>query len=288
MIWEMFVQPFVGFGFMRHALMDSIAISVGVTLLGVSLILRDMTAAGDSMAHATPPGAVLGCLVDGHSLRSKIIHRPIAGMAVSLIAGIVLRAKALCEDASQVVLYLIPLAVVVLIVSTQGSNVEMMHVRFGTLLVIGAAALTLLRFIASDSVFTVAALFRPPVLECAPTGPALGERDWRDDAFRVSCPDRAEPHGWLPCVWHADGGWYHDASGRSGAILGSRHRRTDRRRPLGRDALDPECPLSLLSVRPASRPAIIPVAGFVYALSLAIGSMANRAWRAFPCRFLET
>ena len=54
-----------------------------------------------------------------------------------------------------------------LIVSTRGSNVDLMHVLFGTVLALDDDALILLCSIASLSVLTLALLFRPLVLECA-------------------------------------------------------------------------------------------------------------------------
>ena len=91
----------------------------------------------------------------------------IAGMAVALLSGFVTRVTALREDASLAAFYLISLALGVLIVSTRGSNVDLMHVLFGTVLALDDAALILLCSIASLSLLTLAALFRPLVLECA-------------------------------------------------------------------------------------------------------------------------
>ena len=54
-----------------------------------------------------------------------------------------------------------------LIVSIRGSNVDLMHMLFGTVLALDDAALVLLCSIASLSVLTLAALFRPLVLQCA-------------------------------------------------------------------------------------------------------------------------
>jgi zinc/manganese transport system permease protein len=88
-------------------------------------------------------------------------------MAVALLAGLVLRVTALREDASLAAFYLISLALGVLIVSTRGSNVDLMHVLFGTVLALDNVALILLCSIASLSVIIVALLFRPLVLECA-------------------------------------------------------------------------------------------------------------------------
>ena len=167
MMWEILVQPFADFGFMRRALTGCIAISVGATPVGVFLMLRRMSLTGDAMAHAILPGVAVGYLVAGLSLGAMTVGGLITGMAVALLAGFVTRATALREDASLAAFYLISLAVGVLIVSTRGSNVDLMHVLFGTVLALDDAALILLCSIASVSVFALAVLFRPLVLECA-------------------------------------------------------------------------------------------------------------------------
>ena len=254
MMWEVLVQPFADFGFMRRALMGCIAISVGATPVGVFLMLRRMSLTGDAMAHAILPGAAVGYLVAGLSLGAMTVGGLIAGMAVALLAGFVTRVTALREDASLAAFYLISLAVGVLIVSTRGSNVDLMHVLFGTVLALDDAALILLCSIASLSIFALAALFRPLVLECA------------DPQFlrSVSGLSAMTHFTFLALVvlnlvagFHALGTLM--AVGimilprRRRAVLGSRHRPTDRRRHLGCDALEPERPSSLLPCQPAVR-----------------------------------
>ena len=167
MIWDALIAPFAEFGFMRRALLGCIAISVGATPVGVFLMLRRMSLTGDAMAHAILPGAAVGYLVAGLSLGAMTIGGLIAGMAVALLSGFVTRITALREDASLAAFYLISLALGVLIVSTRGSNVDLMHVLFGTVLALDDAALILLCSIASLSVLILAALFRPLVMECA-------------------------------------------------------------------------------------------------------------------------
>ncbi len=167
MIWDAVFQPFADFGFMRRALLGCIAISIGATPVGVFLMLRRMSLTGDAMAHAILPGAAVGFLVAGLSLGAMTIGGLIAGMAVALLSGFVTRVTALREDASLAAFYLISLALGVLIVSTRGSNVDLMHVLFGTVLALDDPALILLCSIASLSVLTIATLFRPLVLECA-------------------------------------------------------------------------------------------------------------------------
>ncbi|MEM7524628.1 MAG: metal ABC transporter permease, partial [Pseudomonadota bacterium] len=167
MIWDAVFAPFADFGFMRRALLGCIAISVGASPVGVFLILRRMSLTGDAMAHAILPGAAIGYLVAGLSLGAMTIGGLIAGMAVALLSGFVARATAMREDASLAAFYLISLALGVLIVSMRGGNVDLMHVLFGTVLALDDAALVLLCSIASLSVLIFAILFRPLVLECA-------------------------------------------------------------------------------------------------------------------------
>lgn len=167
MIWDAVIQPFADFGFMRRALLGCLAVSLGATPVGVFLMLRRMSLTGDAMAHAILPGAAVGFLIAGLSLGAMTIGGLIAGMAVALLSGLVTRVTALREDASLAAFYLISLALGVLIVSTRGSNVDLMHVLFGTVLALNDAALILLCSIASISVLVLAILFRPLVLECA-------------------------------------------------------------------------------------------------------------------------
>lgn len=167
MIWEIFIEPFSNFGFMRRALMGCIAVSVGATPIGVFLMLRRMSLTGDAMAHAILPGAAIGYLIAGLSLLAMTIGGLIAGMFVALASGFVSKQTELKEDASLAAFYLISLALGVLLVSMRGSNVDLMHVLFGTVLALDDAALTLLCSFASGSVLVLALMFRVFVLECA-------------------------------------------------------------------------------------------------------------------------
>jgi zinc/manganese transport system permease protein len=161
------VEPFAEFAFMQRALLGCLAISLGATPVGVFLMLRRMSLTGDAMAHAILPGAAVGYLVAGLSLGAMTIGGVIAGLAVALLTGAVARVTALREDASLAAFYLISLALGVLLVSLRGSNVDLMHVLFGTVLALDNAALVLLCGITTFTLVTLALIFRPLVLECA-------------------------------------------------------------------------------------------------------------------------
>ena len=254
-MWEALVQPFADFGFMRRALMGCLAISVGATPVGVFLMLRRMSLTGDAMAHAILPGAAVGYLVAGLSLGAMTVGGLIAGMAVALLSGFVTRATALREDASLAAFYLISLAAGVLIVSTRGSNVDLMHVLFGTVLALDNAALILLG--AHREPYAVHARAAVPAARArmrGPAVPAFGQRAQRHGAPDSSRPRRAQPRGRVPGARHADGGRHHDPPRRRGAVLDREHRRPDRGRDRHRDALERERSSSLLLLQPALRP----------------------------------
>jgi len=56
---------FAEFGFMQRALLGCLALSIGAAPVGVFLMLRRMSLAGDAMAHAVLPGAAIGFLASG-------------------------------------------------------------------------------------------------------------------------------------------------------------------------------------------------------------------------------
>jgi zinc/manganese transport system permease protein len=89
-----------------------------------------------------------------------------AGVIVAIAAGLISRFTALKEDASLAAFYLLSLALGVTIVSLRGSNVDLLHVLFGTVLALDDSTLLLLAGISSVTVLALAVLYRPLVLEC--------------------------------------------------------------------------------------------------------------------------
>ena len=162
---DLLIAPFSEFAFMRRALAGSIALAVAGPPLGVFLILRRMALTGDAMAHAILPGAALGYLAAGLSLGPMTIGGLAAGLVVAVGSGVVARTTLLREDASLAAFYLISLALGVTIVSLRGSNIDLLHVLFGSVLALDDATLILLAAIASVTLAALAALYRPLVLE---------------------------------------------------------------------------------------------------------------------------
>ncbi len=121
---------------------------------------------GDAMAHAILPGAAVGFLFAGLSLTAMTIGGVIAGLAVALLAGGVSRLTPLREDASFAAFYLVALGLGVLLVSTRGSNVDLMHVLFGTVLALNDAAILLMATVATITINVLAIVYRLLVAEC--------------------------------------------------------------------------------------------------------------------------
>lgn len=165
-MFDFFLQPFVEFEFMRRALLGCLAISLSAAPVGVFLMLRRMSLTGDVMAHAILPGAAIGFLIAGLSTEAMTIGGIVAGCLVALLSGIVSRSTNVAEDSSMAAFYLISLALGVLIISVNGSQVDLLHVLFGSALALDNDALVLLLSIATLTLITLAVLFRPLVVEC--------------------------------------------------------------------------------------------------------------------------
>ncbi|QRM42859.1 metal ABC transporter permease [Rhizobium sp. BG4] len=169
--YDIFLAPFADYGFMRRALVACLCLGLGSGPIGVFLMLRRMSLMGDAMSHAVLPGAAIGYLVAGSlSLTAMGIGGLVAGLSVALLSGVVSRMTVLQEDASFASFYLASLALGVLIVSLRGSNIDLLHVLFGTILAIDTPALTQIGTIASITLLALAVIYRPLVTECFDPG----------------------------------------------------------------------------------------------------------------------
>lgn len=163
---ELLYLPFVEFGFMRRALAGSMALALAAGPLGVFLILRRMSLMGDAMAHAILPGVAVGFLTAGLSLTAMTVGGLLTGLLVAMLAAGVARLTPQREDASFAAFYLVSLGVGVMLISLRGSNMDLIHVLFGTVLGLDDAALLLVSATASVSLLVLAVIFRPLVMEC--------------------------------------------------------------------------------------------------------------------------
>ncbi|MBM3636162.1 MAG: metal ABC transporter permease [Alphaproteobacteria bacterium] len=165
-LYEILFSPFIDFTFMRRALVGAMALSLSACPIGVFLMLRRMSLTGDAMAHAILPGAAIGFLVSGLSLLPMTAGGVIAGLCVALLSGTVSRLTIQREDASLAGFYLVSLALGVLLISLKGTNIDLMHILFGTVLALNDNALKMITSISTITILTLAVIWRPLVAEC--------------------------------------------------------------------------------------------------------------------------
>jgi zinc/manganese transport system permease protein len=169
-LYDLALGPFIEFGFMRRALVGCLALALGGGPIGTFLVIRRMSLMGDALSHAVLPGAALGFIFGGLSLPAMSLGGVGAGLVVALLSGLVTRLTPLREDASFAAFYLISLALGVLLVSTHGSNVDLLHLLFGSILAIDTAAIVLVGAVATISLLSLAVIWRPLVVECFDPG----------------------------------------------------------------------------------------------------------------------
>ena len=169
-MYDWLFGPFIEFEFMRRALAGTTALALGAGPIGVFLMLRRMSLVGDAMAHAILPGAAIGFLISGLSLFAMTAGGLIAGCVVALLTGVVARMTELKEDAALATFYLLSLALGVTIVSMVGTNIDLLHVLFGSVLALDNQTLLLIAFNATITLIVLALIYRPLLIECVDPG----------------------------------------------------------------------------------------------------------------------
>ena len=179
-LWDTAISPFAEFAFMRRALVATLALSLSAAPLGVFLTLRRMSLLGDALSHAVLPGVAIGFMLSGLSLTAMAIGGVAAGMAVAALAGLVTRFTVLKEDASLAAIYLVALALGVTLISGHGTQLDLLHILFGSALGVDREGLLMVAGVSSISVLLLAAMYRGLVLESFDPVflSAAGRRGW--------------------------------------------------------------------------------------------------------------
>lgn len=164
-LWDTVFAPFGEFAFMRRALVATLALALSAAPLGVFLTLRRMSLLGDALSHAVLPGVAIGYMVSGLSLTAMALGGVLAGLLVAAVAGAVTRITTLKEDASLAAMYLVALALGVLLISGHGTQLDLLHILFGSALGVDNAGLLLVAGVSSVSVLALALMYRGLVLE---------------------------------------------------------------------------------------------------------------------------
>ena len=164
-MYELLIQPFTEFGFMRTALASVLILALSAAPVGVFLVMRRMSLIGDALSHAVLPGAAAGYMVAGLSLPAMGIGGFVAGMLMALLAGLASRFTEVKEDANFAAFYLSSLAVGVTLVSIGGNSVELLHLLFGSVLAVDETSLLLMASVSTATLLALAVMYRPLLLE---------------------------------------------------------------------------------------------------------------------------
>jgi len=159
------IEPFESFGFMRTALVACFGLALANGPIGTLLLLRRMSLEGDVLSHAVMPGAALGFLYAGYSLAALSLGGFLTGALVAGSAGLVARFRPKQPEVTLAAFYLVSLALGVIIVSARGSNVDLAHVLFGTVLAVDMPNLLFIAIISSVALLVLAAIYRPLAID---------------------------------------------------------------------------------------------------------------------------
>ena len=153
-------MPFFEFEFMQRALVASLALGLISGPVGVLLVMRRMSLAGDAIAHAVLPGAAVGYFLAGMSLPVLGLGAFISALVVALLASFVASNTSQKEDASLAAFHLIALALGVTLITLRGSSVDLMHLLFGSILAVDASSLVLIAAATSVALVLLAFIWR--------------------------------------------------------------------------------------------------------------------------------
>lgn len=163
---DIFITPFIEYGFMARGLFGALFLALSASSLGVFLILRRMSLVADSMSHAILPGVAGGFLMAGMSMGAMLIGGFITGLVVAIAAGLVSRMTQLREESSFAGFYLISLGLGVILISIRGTNMDLLHVLFGSVLSLDEQGLLFIMIMSSLSLVVLFIIYRPLIIDC--------------------------------------------------------------------------------------------------------------------------
>lgn len=150
---------------MRRALAGTFSLALGCGSIGLFLVMRRMTLIGDAMSHAVLPGVATAYLWAGLSLPAMSAGGILAGILVVACAQLASRFSVLKEDSSLAAFYLVSLALGVLLVTSFGSQVDLIHILFGSVLALDQTGLFFIASVSSLTLILVALFYRPLILD---------------------------------------------------------------------------------------------------------------------------
>lgn len=129
------------YAFMQRALLAGVLISIPTSLLGVYLVLKQLSLIGDGLAHASFGGIAAGLLLNVRPLLSALVFAVGASLGIDRLV----REKRAEGDAAIALVYSFGMALAVTIIGyTDGFNAGLFSYLFGSLLSVSILDLTLM------------------------------------------------------------------------------------------------------------------------------------------------
>jgi zinc/manganese transport system permease protein len=160
-----FISSFFQYEFMNRAILACIVSSMIAPALGIFLTLRRMSLMGDALSHAILPGVAVAYFFIGFSPFWMAIGGLAAGIIISFLSTWVHRNTNLKEDTSFAAFYILSLASGVFLISLKGSNKDLLHILFGSPLMISSETLQIALFLNLLTLLVFVIYYRHLVLD---------------------------------------------------------------------------------------------------------------------------
>ncbi|SFP56504.1 zinc/manganese transport system permease protein [Ruminobacter amylophilus] len=164
-LYNFLIHPLLSYDFMQKAFVSLVCLCFSSPLIGVFLTLKRMSLSGDAISHAILPGAAVGFMFSGLSVAAMTIGGMVAGIVVIIMSSLFSRVSKSSEESNLAVFYLFSLALGVLIISLNGSNLDLLHFLFGSIFAVGKETILLLGLCTSVTLVLLSFISRPLILD---------------------------------------------------------------------------------------------------------------------------
>ncbi|UNM96101.1 metal ABC transporter permease [Ignatzschineria rhizosphaerae] len=164
LLYSLFIDPFIMLPFLKRALVASMMIAVSSGLVGVFLLLNRMSLVGDALSHGVLPGIAIAFLFFGFNIYAMSFGGVIAGVSIAIVASLISHYTNLKEDASFAALYLFSLAIGVVLIMEMGSQADLLHILFGSVLAVDESSLYLVWSVLVMTLMILSLIYRPLLL----------------------------------------------------------------------------------------------------------------------------
>jgi ABC-type Mn2+/Zn2+ transport system permease subunit/Mn-dependent DtxR family transcriptional regulator len=158
------LQEVFGYAYAQRALLASVLVGITCGLLGVFIVLRNMSLIGDALSHAILPGVVAGFMIAGHSIFAFFTGSVIAGLLAALSITWLQRHVKTKEDAAIGIVFSAMFALGIMGISAvtrqEGVHLDMKDFLFGNVLGISDQDIWLTGLIMAYTLLCLVAFYR--------------------------------------------------------------------------------------------------------------------------------